>query len=235
MSLLIILLIITACKFTTMTGIHIKAHFNPSNNLNYPRIRMAETLSSLQQFTICSWLKLYSTNNDMLTVISYATLKSDNQIVITLNKYHSDRLVRFHIGDPYLEFKCNYDWVPGQWYYLCASWFSATATAKVYQNGQSCTFTRSHLNYPKTPLPSGGILVIGQEQDALDSKYDANQAWHGDIADVHIWDEELSPNQIFEAGQCKGGRKEGNVFSWMKSKIIVTDNVEFSETELCYS
>lgn len=220
------------CRF--ITGFHVKAYFPPSNSSHFPRLRMAETLSSLQQFTVCSWMKFYSNHNQLLTVISYDTSNTTNQIMIALTKHGSDRRVKLFIGEPYTIFKCDSEWRVGEWYHLCATWFSPTATAKVYQNGNICSYAESNMPFKKTIIPSGGIMIIGQDQDEMDAKYDANQSWHGDIADLQIWNEELGIYQIQEAGRCNGKMKAGNVFSWMKTRLIAIDNVAFSETQLCY-
>lgn len=216
-----------------ITGFNIKSHFPASNSSHFPRLRMVDTLPSLQQFTLCSWVKFYSNDNKLLTLISYATVNSENQILITLSKYQSNRKVNIYMGETHSKFKCSLEWIIGKWYHLCATWFSPNSTAKIYQNGNVCEYIKSVKPLDKTIIPSGGILIVGQDQDGMDEKFDASQAWHGDIADLQIWDEELDYDQIREAGKCNGKRRAGNVFSWMKTRMVAIDNVVFSETQLC--
>lgn len=231
MSHIILILLIWNCSL--ITGFHIKSHFPPSTSSHFPRLRTAETLPSLQQFTVCSWIKFYSNNNERLTLMSYF-IRYSVQIAISLKKFGSDRRVELNISFNKSFFSCSSKWIIGEWYHLCVTWSSPIETFKVYQNGNICEYTDGYRNFKRTIIPSGGILIIGQHQMGMDSKYDANQSWHGDIADLQIWDEELSVYQVQVAGKCNGKMKAGNVFCWMKTRLIATDNVIFSETRLCY-
>ncbi|XP_067136288.1 C-reactive protein 3.3-like [Centruroides vittatus] len=234
MSPLTIFLLIVICKISFTTGFIVKAYLSPSNSSNFPRIKAENPFPSLWQFTVCSWLKPYSLDNEHLSIISYATSSFDNEMLIYLKRSDPDYEVKLHIGVPYAEFKCALPWKPGQWHHLCATWFAPMKTVHVYQNGQECKLMRLRSYFINKEIPSGGTLVIGQDQDALDSKYKVDQSWHGDIADVHIWDEQLSLDQIQDAGSCEGSMIEGNIFAWMKTPMTVKDNVVLSATHLCY-
>ncbi|XP_067139352.1 C-reactive protein 1.4-like [Centruroides vittatus] len=183
---------------------------------------------------MCSWLKPYSFNNRELSIISYATSSNNDEIFIHLKRSDSGYIVLSHVGGPYADLKCPLPWEPGQWHHFCATWSASMKSVHVYQNGQKCELIKTYWDFTNKEVPSGGTLVIGQDQDALDSEYDESQSWHGDIADVHIWDEELSLEQIQDAGSCEGSMIEGNVFAWMKTPMTIKDNVVLSDTNLCY-
>ncbi|XP_023210350.1 C-reactive protein 1.4-like isoform X1 [Centruroides sculpturatus] len=213
----------------------VKAYFSPSNSSYFPRIKAENFFPSIWEFTACSWLKPYILDNVELSIISYATSRHDNEILIYLERNGSNYEVKFHIGVPYAQFKCALPWKPGQWRHLCATWFAPTKTIHLYQNGQECEYLRTYSAFESKEVPSGGTLVIGQDQDAPDSEYQKHQSWHGDIAEVHIWDEQLSLEQIRDTGSCEGSMREGNLFAWMKTPMTVKDNVVLSATHLCYN
>ncbi|XP_023243447.1 C-reactive protein 1.4-like [Centruroides sculpturatus] len=225
--------IVLLIKFDVITSLHVKAHFTPSDGSSFPRIRMAELLTNLEELTFCSWIKPYFLS-DLNCLLSYATVSNDNQLIISLITKENNTKIEVNYAGSILQVPCSHiTWKNGEWYHLCLNLFCVNGAIAFYVNGIHCAECKSHADFAKKLIPSGGQLVIGQEQDGVDSKYDPNQGWYGDIADVHIWNERLTHKQIQEAGRCNGGRKEGNVFAWMKTKIFATDNVLFSETEVC--
>ncbi|XP_023213858.1 C-reactive protein 3.3-like [Centruroides sculpturatus] len=235
MSPLTIFLLIAICKISFITGFLVKAYFSPSNSSNIPRIIAENFFPSLWQFTMCSWLKPYSFNNHELTIISYATSRHSEAIFICLQRSGQEYIVLFQIQGGWSEFKCPLPWKQGQWHHLCGTWLAPTKIRRFYQNGQECKYLRTYYDFESKEVPSGGTLAIGQDQEAPDSKYQLHRSWHGDIAEVHIWDEILSLEQIRDTGSCKGSMREGNIFAWMKTPITVKDNVVLSATHLCYN
>ncbi|XP_067122834.1 C-reactive protein 1.4-like [Centruroides vittatus] len=220
-------------KYDSILSLNVKAHFPASKDPLYPRIQMTESLPNLKELTVCTWLKPYVLD-DLDTLLSYATLSSDNQLLIALRTKLNITKIEFHIVKSVNTVTCSrITWKIGEWYHLCVSVFTPSGSVAFYLDGILCEKFENILEFKNKEIPTGGILIIGQEQDGLNSKFDNKQSWYGDIADLHIWNEKLSEEQIREAGICKGKRKQGNVFSWMKTKISVLDNVIFSETELC--
>ena len=47
-------------------------------------------------------------------------------------------------------------------------------------------------------LPGGGVCVIaiGQDQDTVWGGFDADQAFVGEVSEVHVWNKVLSPAEI---------------------------------------
>lgn len=220
-------------KFDLIMCLNVKAHFPASTASFFPRIQMTATLPNLEELTFCSWFRPYSLD-DLNTLLSYATSATDNQFIIGLKTSSNKTNIAFYNGASPVEVSCSHVMFQvGEWYHICINVFSPTGSVAFFVNGIYCKDFKNHASFIKKHVPSGGVLIIGQEQDGLNSKFDANQAWFGDIADLQIWSESLTQEQILEAGKCKGKRKQGDVFAWMKTKISVFDNVIFSETQLC--
>lgn len=80
-------------------------------------------------------------------------------------------------------------------------------------------------------IQSGGIFVMGQDQDSLDDRYDAHQAWNGDVADMNLWNFVMTEEQIRDANKCNK-KKEGNIIAGLKTPMTAIHTV-ISEIEFC--
>ncbi|XP_023209826.1 C-reactive protein 1.1-like [Centruroides sculpturatus] len=212
----------------------LKIHIPRSSSGNYPRLRLNQQFPSLNEFTICSWIKPHSIQREFSTFISYATLRSDNEFAVCLSNKTGTVSVGVNIATEYTEIRCpNIEWTVGEWYHLCVSWFNTNGHLQVYRDGYRCYI----YNFNKT-IATGdriygkGVFIVGQDQDAFDGKYEADQAWIGDIADINMWDEVLTEKQMIEAGKCEGKRKKGNIISGLTSSMTAL-GISISETELC--
>ena len=83
------------------------------------------------------------------------------------------------------------------------------------------------------PIFKDGSLVIGQDQDNL-GKYgggfDARQAFSGELAQLEIWNKELSISDIEKIANCKimSVMESYKVVSWFSEKWE-TNNVELKD------
>ncbi|XP_067142620.1 C-reactive protein 1.1-like [Centruroides vittatus] len=211
----------------------LKIHF-PRLNEGFPRLRMDGNFPSLTECTLCLWIKPHSFQKEYSMLFSYAK-RFQNEFAGCISNISGSLKVGIDVMNEFIEFECpNIKWEVGEWYHICASWFSTNGHLKVYTNGEQC-FTTSHsegIIGKGGYIHGGGIFVLGQDQDALDGGYDANQSWHGDIVDLHIWDEVLTEEQIVKTGLCDHKHKEGNVIAGMKTPMSALD-VVISQTELC--
>ena len=64
-------------------------------------------------------------------------------------------------------------------------------------------------------IPSGGAWVLAQEQDKVGDDFDKNQAFEGELAEVHIFDKALSEEKILKMKEsCAQSIHKGSVISW---------------------
>lgn len=73
------------------------------------------------------------------------------------------------------------------------------------------TIENSFSNYQ--PLPKGGILVLGQDQDILGGGFDMSQSLSGRLTQFGVWDRVLEDEEIINVASCKI-EMVGNVFGW---------------------
>ncbi|XP_023209821.1 C-reactive protein 1.4-like [Centruroides sculpturatus] len=212
----------------------VKIHIPPSSSGNYPRLRLNQDIPYLQKFTICSWIKPHFIQKEFSTFISYATIRSKNELAVCLSNKDGNVKVGVNIAKSYIEMQCpNTDWAVGEWYHVCVSWFNRNGHLQVYTNGYRChNNTNNNTIVRKRIIFGDGVFIVGQDQDSFDSEYDADKAWFGDIADINLWDEVLTERQIKEAGKCEGKKKKGNIIGGLRPSMTAI-GISISETELC--
>lgn len=66
---------------------------------------------------------------------------------------------------------------------------------------------------PTSPLPLGGLLVLGQDQDELDGGYTAAQSFLGQVTGLTLWGSGLEPQEIRAFGRCES-LETGPLVSW---------------------
>ncbi|XP_071657163.1 neuronal pentraxin-1-like [Patagioenas fasciata] len=100
---------------------------------------------------------------------------------------------------------------PGRWQHLCVSWAAAGGAWRSFQDGAprggGGGLASGH------PLRANGVLVLGQEQDALGGRFDATQAFVGDIAEFHLWGRVLDAAEVAAVASCDT-RPAGDLLAW---------------------
>jgi hypothetical protein len=51
-------------------------------------------------------------------------------------------------------------------------------------------------------LATGGVFLLGQEQDIIDGAFDENQAFSGRVTEVEMWKTVLSQRSILNLAKC---------------------------------
>lgn len=71
-------------------------------------------------------------------------------------------------------------------------------------------------------------MVLGQEQDDLGGSFSPEEAFTGDLSQMHVWDHALREDEIYNlVHNCKAN--EGNVIAWadfrevLQGVFVVTD------------
>lgn len=220
------------CCYHEVGSSFFKMHIPISKENHYPRLRMNGTLPEMDEFTLCMWLRPYYFQKEYSCFISYSTNRLNHEIGCCFFNHSSKMYIGIEIFDVFNTFQCRQiNWHVGGWYHFCLSWFGSNGYLRLFINGNRCKFDDKGADIVGS-IESGGILVIGQMQHGMDSGYVEDQAWHGDIVDINMWNEVLREQQIREAFRCEGKRSPGNIISGMKTSMNVLD-VIISETELC--
>ncbi|XP_053439320.1 neuronal pentraxin receptor [Nycticebus coucang] len=173
---------------------------------NYMYARMRKVLPELYAFTACMWLRSRSSGTGQGTPFSYSVPGQANEIVL-LEEGHEpmELLINDKVAQLPLSLKDN------GWHHICISWTTRDGLWSAYQDGELQGSGENLAAWH--PIKPHGILILGQEQDTLGGRFDATQAFVGDIAQFNLWDHALTPAQVLGIANCTGPLL-GNVLPW---------------------
>lgn len=111
----------------------------------------------------------------------------------------------------------------GSWHNHCFTWSNTNGEYKFYTDGklqgQHVDFKTGHV------IPSGGVLVLGQDQDTIGGGFDAQQALAGELAELNMWDGVFSESDV--AAQYENcSIPHGSVLAWPSFKDVVHGKVQ---------
>ncbi|XP_074125759.1 LOW QUALITY PROTEIN: neuronal pentraxin receptor [Sminthopsis crassicaudata] len=181
-----------------------KINIPVKNNYMYARVR--RTLPELYAFTICMWLKSKSGGMGIGTPFSYSVPGQSNEMVLLEAGHDPMELL---INDKVAQLPLNLK--DGRWHHICIAWTTRDGLWSAYQDGQlrgsSDNLAAWH------PIKPHGVIILGQEQDTLGGRFDATQAFVGEIAQFNLWDHILTPAQILGIANCTSPLV-GNIIPW---------------------
>ncbi|KAM4883135.1 neuronal pentraxin receptor [Thomomys bottae] len=179
------------------------------NNYMYARVRKA--LPELYAFTVCMWLRSRSGGTGQGTPFSYSVPGQANEIVL-LEAGHEplELLINDKVAQLPLSLK------ESNWHHICISWTTRDGLWSAYQDGELRGSGENLAAWH--PIKPHGVLILGQEQDTLGGRFDATQAFVGDIAQFNLWDHALTPAQVLGIANCTGPLL-GNVLPW-EDKLV---------------
>ena len=65
-------------------------------------------------------------------------------------------------------------------------------------------------------LPGGGIWIIGQDQETLGGGFHVNDAFAGELTELHVWDKVLSPAEVNDLSSSCAVNMTGNNLRYMQ-------------------
>lgn len=159
--------------------------------------------SELSGLTVCAWQQKSYTDSNRYW-FSYAVPGSDNEII--LGEY-GPGVYTFYLAASH--FEATVENGLGKWVHVCAAWDSESGVSTISVNGEA---KATQENFKKgVKVRAGGNLVIGQEQDTVGGRFDANQAYVGKLYNINIWDYALNSTEVaylYETGFCGYGTTE---------------------------
>ncbi|KAG7507096.1 neuronal pentraxin-2-like [Solea senegalensis] len=192
---------------------------------NYLYGRITKTLPEMYAFTLCMWIKS-SASPGIGTPFSYGVPGQANEIVlIEWGNNPIELLINDKVAQLPLEVR------DGRWHHICVSWTTRDGQWEAYQNGGKLGSGDNLAAWH--PIKSGGVIILGQEQDVVGGRFDAGQAFVGELSQVNIWDRVLKPVEIQSMANCSS-YLPGNVVSWLASNVEVFGRGAFKRPlEVC--
>ncbi|XP_047644365.1 neuronal pentraxin receptor [Phacochoerus africanus] len=193
------------------------------NNYMYARVRKA--LPELYAFTVCMWLRSRSGGTGQGTPFSYSVPGQANEIVL-LEAGHDpmELLINDKVAQLPLSLKDS------GWHHICIAWTTRDGLWSAYQDGELRGSGENLAAWH--PIKPHGILILGQEQDTLGGRFDATQAFVGDIAQFNLWDHALTPAQVLGLANCTGPLL-GNILPWEDKLVEVFGGATKATFDVC--
>ena len=193
----------------------------------------------LKAFTCCHWEKLHFFNTKSHYIWNYCTIKNSSDKMECMQMWYKrdkisagrDIIVGISFGRGNIGYVTIKPFNHRSWNHFCWSYESSSGENKIYVNGKF--YGNIFFDIKREALGSdevyGSSFSVGQEPDSFRGKYDAGQAYRGNISEINLWDFVLSEDAVEDIGLCRE-RARGNVIKWEKSKFklynITWDRIE---------
>uniref|UniRef100_A0A8C5TCE1 Neuronal pentraxin receptor n=1 Tax=Malurus cyaneus samueli TaxID=2593467 RepID=A0A8C5TCE1_9PASS len=179
---------------------------------NYMYARMKKSLPELYAFTICMWLKSKA-QAGLGTPFSYSVPSQANEIVLLeWGTNPLELLINDKVAQLPLSLKDK------AWHHICVAWTTRDGKWSAYQDGEQWGAGENLASWHS--IKPHGILILGQEQDTLGGRFDATQAFVGELAQFGVWDHMLAPAEILGLANCTS-HLQGNVIQWDDQAVEV--------------
>uniref|UniRef100_A0A8C3WVH5 Adhesion G protein-coupled receptor D2 n=1 Tax=Catagonus wagneri TaxID=51154 RepID=A0A8C3WVH5_9CETA len=184
--------------------------------------RLRKPLPALGALTACAHVQWDAASPDTAALFSLAVPALANALQLRAfaepgGAVHLALVVRGHHAPFSAAFLAD-----GRWHHVCATWEQGGGRWALFADGRRRAGARGlgagH------PLPPGGILVLGQDQDSLGGGFSARDAFSGNLTDFHLWARTLSPMQLHRARFC-APPPGGLLFRWDLGALDVTPSL----------
>ncbi|XP_077917424.1 adhesion G protein-coupled receptor D2 [Halichoerus grypus] len=184
--------------------------------------RLRTPLPALGALTACAHVQWDAGSPDTAALFSLAAPALPNALQLRAfaepgGAVHAALVVRGHHAPFLAAFRAD-----GRWHHLCATWEQRGGSWALFADGRRRAGARGlgagH------PVPAGGILVLGQDQDSLGGGFSARDAFSGNLTGFHLWARALSPAQLRRARAC-AAPPGGLLFRWDLGALDVTPSL----------
>uniref|UniRef100_F7EAL8 Pentraxin family member n=2 Tax=Ornithorhynchus anatinus TaxID=9258 RepID=F7EAL8_ORNAN len=194
---------------------------------NYMYVRAKRTLrEELFALSVCLWLKPGSAGLGLGTPFSYSVPGQANELVlIEWGNNPMELLVNDKAATLPLAL------TDAKWHHVCVTWTTRDGVWEAYQDGVR-RGTGENLA-PWHPIKPSGIFILGQEQDTLGGRFDASQAFVGEISDLNLWGRVLGPTEVSQLAACEV-RGTGDVLGWSEAALELHGGVAKLPLSACH-
>ncbi|KAK6476063.1 neuronal pentraxin-2-like [Huso huso] len=191
---------------------------------NYLYGRIKKSLPEMYAFTVCMWLKS-SASPGIGTPFSYGVPGQANEIVLI---EWGNNAIELLINDKVAQLPLSVS--DGRWHHICITWTTRDGLWEAYQDGEKLGSGENLA--PWHPIKPGGVIILGQEQDTVGGRFDATQAFVGEMTQFNIWDRVLKAQDIMSMANCSSNMP-GNVIPWVDNNVDVFGGATKWALEMC--
>ncbi|XDV39727.1 hypothetical protein PO909_008920 [Leuciscus waleckii] len=198
--------------------------FPMRTNYMYGRVKRT-LLHEIFSFTLCLWMKA-GIMPGLGTPFSYSVPGQANELVLI---EWGNNPMELLIDDRAVTLPLSLS--DGKWHHVCVTWSTRDGLWEAYQDGVK-RGSGENLS-PWHPIKPGGVFILGQEQDTLGGRFDATQAFVGEISDVQMWSHVLTPHDVYSLASC-GGHMTGDIIAWSESVVELHGGVTKYPFDPCH-
>ncbi|XP_075046908.1 neuronal pentraxin-2-like [Mixophyes fleayi] len=193
---------------------------------NYMYAKVKRTLHhEIFAFTICLWLKSNSSPG-IGTPFSYSVPGQANEVVLI---EWGNNPMELLINDKAVTLPLVIN--DAKWHHVGITWSTRDGLWDCYLDGVRRGSGENLA--PWHPIKPGGIFILGQEQDTLGGRFDATQAFVGEITDFNMWSHILTPGEIYNLATC-ATHSTGDVIDWTESSMELHGGVSKLPFNSCH-
>ncbi|XP_038650744.1 adhesion G-protein coupled receptor D2 [Scyliorhinus canicula] len=186
--------------------------------------KLLKQFPQLHSVTICAQVQFDSTYVGVSTVFSYSVPSFINEFQLRANIVRGQQiqlaLLVHGVHSPYSQAVEN----NGKWHHLCVSWtrrgggWAIAADGSVISSGEQL--------YISDDIGTGGVFIIGQEQDSFGGSFRKDESFVGNITQLHIWDRVLNASEIQALAEDCFVIPLGLFFQWNVSIFEIESTVQ---------
>ncbi|XP_048848345.1 neuronal pentraxin-2-like isoform X2 [Brienomyrus brachyistius] len=191
---------------------------------NYLYGRLKSSLPEMYAFTVCMWLKS-SSGPGIGTPFSYGVPGQANEIVLI---EWGNNPIELLVNDKVAQLPLSVS--DGRWHHVCVTWTTRDGLWEAYQDGEKLGSGENLA--PWHPIKPGGVIILGQEQDTVGGRFDATQAFVGELSQFNMWDRVLRPADIMGIANCSS-YMPGNIVPWVSGNVEVLGGATKGPLEIC--
>ncbi|XP_070546061.1 uncharacterized protein [Ptychodera flava] len=175
-----------------------------SGRVNFPEISISSyvkvigTLPEMEQTSMCLWVRIPEPiDGHIYTFLSYATDESSNMLCV---EYVYEGNGAYNVLLTIKNWKNRSRQIPSSllWTFWCFTWtLGLSGEYWLYSNGHKIN-NEEDTTKGDNPMKieGGGVLILGQDQDEVEGKFNVKQAFQGDMTEFNLWNRFISQQEI---------------------------------------
>ncbi|XP_010883142.2 neuronal pentraxin-1 isoform X2 [Esox lucius] len=193
---------------------------------NYMYGKVTRTiLHEIFALTLCLWIK-GGVGPGLGTPFSYSVPGQANELVLI---EWGNNPMELLVDDQAVTLPLSIS--DGKWHHVCVTWSTRDGQWEAYQDGVK-RGSGENLSAWHSIKP-GGVFILGQEQDTLGGRFDATQAFVGEISDLQMWSNVLTAHDIYSLASCNS-HLSGDVIAWSENVLELHGGVTNYPFDPCH-
>ncbi|KAJ8005087.1 hypothetical protein DPEC_G00143010 [Dallia pectoralis] len=193
---------------------------------NYMYGKVTRTLvQEIFALTLCLWIK-GGVGPGLGTPFSYSVPGQANELVLI---EWGNNPMELLVDDQAVTLPLSIS--DGKWHHVCVAWSTRDGQWEAYQDGVKRGSGENLSAWH--PIKPGGVFILGQEQDTLGGRFDATQAFVGEISDLQMWSNVLTDHDIYSLASCNS-HLSGDVIAWSEDVVELHGGVTNYPFDPCH-